>query len=215
MKEIDVNSWKRKAHFECFSKYTNPIVSMSVRLDVTKLLAYSKQTKTSFFTNFVFLVSKCLNEIEEFRTRIKNGKVIIYDAIKPSYIVMNKENVIVTCNTCAPTDYKSFYRQMRSDVENAKNVTDRGSFNHTDDNDLFYMSCMPWVDFITMSNPYDYSDPDATSIPRLAWGKYVLEGKEYKMTLDIAVHHALMDGYPLTQAFVKIQNALNDLSDFS
>lgn len=215
MKEIDVKSWNRKAHFECFSKYTNPIVSMSVRLDVTKLLTFSKRTKTSFFTNFVFLVSKRLNEIEEFRTRIRRGKVVIYDEIKPSYIVMNKENVIVTCNTCAPTDYKSFYKQMRSDVETSKNTTNRGSFNQTDDNDLFYMSCMPWVDFITMSNPYDYANPDATSIPRLAWGKYVLEGEAYKMTLDIAVHHALMDGYPLTQAFVKIQDALNDLSDFS
>ena len=214
MKIIDVETWNRKAHFNCFSKYTNPVFSMSVRLDVSKLLAYSKRTDTSFFTNFVFVVTKCLNELEEFRIRLKNGKVVVYDKIRPSYIVMNKEGVIVTCNTDAPLSYPTFYKAMREDVADAEKVVDRQEFNETDDNDLFYMSCMPWVDFTTMTNPYNYVDEDNTSIPRLAWGKYVKEGDAYKMTLDISAHHALMDGYPLTQAFVKIQKALDDTENF-
>ena len=214
MKIIDVEKWNRKAHFNCFSKYSNPVFSMSVKMDVTDLLAFSKQTKTSFFTNFVFVVTKCLNEIEEFRIRIKNGQVVVYDVIRASYIVMNTQGVIVTCSTDAPLDYGDFYKVMRADVEDAEKVVDRQEFNVTDDNDLFYMSCMPWVDFATMTNPYDYANPDNTSIPRLAWGKYVKDGDRYKMTLDIACHHALMDGYPLTQAFVKIQNALDDIQNF-
>ena len=56
MKEIDVSTWKRKTPYECFSKYSNPVFSMTVRLDVTDLVEFSKRTKTSFFVNFVLIV---------------------------------------------------------------------------------------------------------------------------------------------------------------
>ena len=46
MKEIDVATWKRKAPYENFVNYSNPVFSMTVRLDVTKLVEYSKQTST-------------------------------------------------------------------------------------------------------------------------------------------------------------------------
>ena len=76
MKIIDVEKWKRKSPYNCFKNYTNPIFSMSVRIDVTDLVEYSKKTKTSFFINFLFVVTKCLNGIENFRMRVLDDTLI-------------------------------------------------------------------------------------------------------------------------------------------
>ena len=120
MKEIDVATWKRKAPYENFVNYSNPVFSMTVRLDVTKIVEYSKQTNTSFFINFLFVVTKCLNQIEDFRIRIKDGKVVVYDVITPSYIVRNDNGVIVTKQTEYSSDYKKFYELASKDLVNIK-----------------------------------------------------------------------------------------------
>ena len=35
-----------------------------------------------------------------------------------------------------------------------------------------------------------------------------------KMAFDISAHHALMDGFEMSQGFVSIQNALSDIENF-
>ena len=214
MKEIDVSKWKRKTPYECFSKYSNPVFSMTVRLDVTDLVQLSKRTKTSFFANFLFVVTKCLNSIEDFRLRITDDKVVVYDVITPSYIIMNDNGVIVTNQTEFTEDYKEFYQRVRNDIEEAKQNLGQKSFNKQGQNDVFYISCVRWVDFVGLNNPYNIPDASQTSIPRIAWGKYVEENGRLKMSLDISAHHALMDGFELSQGFISIQNALSNIEEF-
>lgn len=214
MKIIDTDKWKRKAPYECFSKYDNPIFALSTRLDVTKLVRHCKLTGDSFFANVLYVAVKCLNGIEDFRIRIKDGKVVLFDKCDPNYIVINNDGVIVTCRTEYSADYKTFYKSVRSDTEFAKQSTSGVKFSDRAANDVFYVSCLPWLDFVSVINPYDLKDVDSSSIPRLTWGKFTEENGRYKMTMDIAAHHALLDGYPLTQAFALIQNMLDNIENF-
>lgn len=214
MKIIDVEKWKRKSPYNCFKDYTNPIFSMSVRLDVTDIVEYSKKTKTSFFINFLFVVTKCLNRVENFRMRILDDKVVLFPRIDPSYIIMNEEGVIVTANTKFNDNYKEFYSIAKRDVDEAVKVDSRRDFKNSERVDLFYTTCIRWVDFLTMTNPYDLKNANQTSIPRLAWGKYVNENGRLKMTFDIAAHHALMDGYEMSLAFIEIEKALSNIEEF-
>lgn len=214
MKEIDVTTWKRRAPYENFASYSNPVFSMTVRLDVTKIVEYSKRTETSFFINFLFVVTKCLNQIEDFRIRIKDGKVVVYDVITPSYIVRNDNGVIVTKQTEYSSEYKKFYELVSKDIQEARNLLNQQKFNDANKNDLFYMSALSWIDFTSISNPYQVPDAAQTSIPRIAWGKYVNENGKLKMAFDISAHHALMDGYEMSQGFNSIQKAIDDIENF-
>ncbi|MBR5273482.1 MAG: hypothetical protein IKU25_08870 [Clostridia bacterium] len=215
MREIDIEKWERKVHYECFSQYDRPTFSVAVRLDVTKLVEYTRSTGTSYFTNFLYIASRCLNDITEFRLRILDGKVVEYDKISPSFIVMNNDNVIVTCYSELSECYQDFYKHTRENIEKAQIPEKRESFNTVvTKNDVFFVSCLPWIDFVAASNPYNNRDEFATSIPRLLWGKYVREGDRYVMTMDISVHHALMDGYHVSKGFMDIQKALDNVEDF-
>jgi len=213
MKEIDIESWNRRSIYNTFIQYTNPIFSASTRLDVTELHTYSHQTQTSFFANFMFIAVRCLNNIEEFRLRLKGGKVVLYDVINPSFIVKSADGGISTCRVRFSGDYAKFY----ASVKDAKRLAERGqnAFNNSSgDVALYYITCMPWVDLVSFSNPYDLKNVEQSSIPRLMWSKFVDENGRLKMTFDIAVHHALLDGEPVCRAFMSVQNALNSPADF-
>ena len=215
MKEIDINTWKRKALYECFSAYDHPVFNIAVRTDVTNLVEFCKKRELSFFTAFLYVVSACLNGIEDFRLRIMpDGKVVLFDKIDPSFVVMNDCGVIVTCPTPMEDGFSRFYKTARDNIEKARKGDLPPSFNKTDRRDLFYISCMPWADFCAVGNPYNMKDASSTSIPRLTWGRYSSENGRLLMTLDISVHHALMDGLPVTQGFNAVQAALDDIENF-
>lgn len=215
MKEIDISTWKRRLPYENFIGYTNPIFSLSTRLDVTNLHNRCKKEKTSFFTDFLYIVMKCLNSIEDFRLRIVNGKVVLFDVAHPSYIVLSEDDVILSCRTEMKNDYYEFYKNVRADIDNTiKKINYKEKFNTYCKNDCYYVSCLPWTDVVSLNNPYDLKNHENSSIPRLTWSKYNEENGRIKMTMDIAVHHALMDGKAVCEAFNKIQEAIDNIEEF-
>ena len=55
---IDTNTWIRKSQFDFFSTFLNPDYGFNKKIDVTTVLEYSKETKTSFFINFLYVTPK-------------------------------------------------------------------------------------------------------------------------------------------------------------
>ena len=212
MKIIDTEKWNRRVIYNNFIGYSNPIFSISSRLDVTGLHDYCKRRGVSFFTTFTFIVCKCLNGIEEFRLRLKDGDVVLYDVINPSFIVKTADGVIKTCRTKLNDSFAEFYNTARQAQRDAENGA-QSAFND-DDCALFFITCLPWTDVCSFSNPYDLNNPDISSIPRLMWSRFVPENGRLKMTFDISAHHALIDGEPVCRAINAVQDALNDLENF-
>ena len=210
MKIIDIATWDRKTPYENFVRYTNPIFSLSARLDVTNVYKRSKEKGRSFFADFLFLVAASLNRIEGLRLRIdEKGQVVLYDQITPSYIVMQENGVIATCRTSFTLDYEDFYTRVREDLAKKAAMTEvQPEFNRKEEPSVFYTTCLPWLDFVSMSNPYHFEDASASSIPRLSWGKFVEENGRRRLTFDIAAHHALLDGKALCDGFAVMSAAL-------
>lgn len=209
MKEINIEQWSRQSTYECFSNYDHPVFSVATSLDVTELVNYSKERNTSFFTDFLYIVCLTLNQMTQFRYRIVDDKVVEYDVIHPSFVVMNDLMSIVTCHSKASCNYSEFYQNNREAIVSAKH--NKRDFTSPLSNNVFYISCLPWIDFVSMSNPYNFADKEQTSIPRITWGKYTLKDGRYKMTMDISAHHALMDGYHISVAFSSIQDYLDNI----
>lgn len=214
MEIIDLEKWDRKTPYENFVKYQDPVFSMTVRMDVTAVYKYSKKSKTSFFANYLYAVNRSLNSIPDFRLRIKDGKVVLFDEIAPSFIVLNDQGVIQTASVPASNNYTEFYSSVIDKIERVRKGENQKEFNKQGEVGLFYYTAIKWVDFTHLKNPYHYPDKESTSIPRIAWGKIVKVGKRYQMSMDIACHHALLDGYPMALAFNKVQQAIDNFEKY-
>ena len=209
-KTIDLNKWKRKNVYNNFIKYTNPSLSVTSRIDVTGIYKWCKNKNKSFYSTFLYIVTKVMNEIEEFRIRIKKGKIVLFDIVNPNYIVLNNNDVIVPVITPWKEDFLYFYDSTRRDIINARENDKAVSFTDYMPLDCIYFSCLPWIDFTEVSNPYNNDDKDISSIPRVIWGKVVSEDEKFKVALSISVNHALIDGEPVSKAYLKIQKYVDD-----
>lgn len=215
MKIIDVDSWKRKNHYNNFIRYDNPVFSLGTELDVTDLVVFCKAHGRSFFVTFMFLMMKSINEVEEFRIRIVGNDVVMFDKVLPNYIVMADDGVIVTSRSELYDDYATFYDRTRADLEKSKLSSKREAFNFSNNNDCVYISCLPWRAFTSVTNAYNLADKNQTSIPRITWFKYVLDNDgRYKMGFDVAAHHALIDGKPVCDMLNLLQEKLNSVEKY-
>lgn len=113
--------------------------------------------------------------------------------------------------------YPEFYKNVLSIIEKAK-----GEKNTHPENsdlkrtDLLYFSCIPWVDYQSMTlpvitTPYSSDGQTYNIVPCIGWGKYVDENGRYKISMHMKVSHAFVDGKPLADAFNNIQKALDEL----
>ena len=214
MFKIDKSKWKRRETYNNFIKYTNPVFSVGTRLDITELLKYCEEKQKRFFPTFLYFVTQCLNEIEELRTRITGDDVVVFERINPSYIVMLENEELVTCVSQAKEDFAEFYTETEKNIDTVrKNNT--AYFNKETCLDCVYISCLPWTDFTSVINPYNFNDKSGTSIPRITWGKYSENAKgRMEIAIDVSAHHALIDGRQISRFYEKMQETLSEPEGF-
>ena len=209
MKKIDVNSWKGKKHYEWFKKYPAHYYGVTSRLDITKLVNLSKEKKYLFFICMRYFVVKGLNEVEEMRMRIIDDEPFIFDICHPAYAVMTESGVYDNCENDYYDDFEKFYSVTKESISTCKKAfNEEKSYNDLTRFDQFFITCLPWIDFTSLTHPM--INDALKSIPRVCFGKYVLENGKYMIALNIQVTHALVDGYPLSQAFLRIQKLLDE-----
>ena len=91
MKFIDVSTWKRAMHCEVFRNSVQPQYCVTFDVDVTNFLSQIKKRNDSFTFSFVYAVTKCANEIEEFRCRFVDGKPAVFQTIHTSFTYLDKD----------------------------------------------------------------------------------------------------------------------------
>ena len=213
MKEIDLKNWYRYKQYKWFSSFSNPTYGINVELDVTDLVHYVKKENKSFFVCFLYILMKGLNSVEELRIRYVDGKVVLFDDINPAYTVMTEANTFENVTSINYHDFNKFYEETKKDVEKAKHQTKvKETYNEGRTFDEYYITCTPWINFSSLTHPIP-DDKSSQVVPRVCFGKYHLEGDRYKMMLNITVSHEFVDGYPLSQVFINIQNYLDDITN--
>ena len=81
MKKIDLSVWNRSMHYRVFRDSVQPQYCVSFELDITNFLRKIRLKGYSFTFSFVFAVSKCVNEIREFRYRFVDGEPVEFERI--------------------------------------------------------------------------------------------------------------------------------------
>ncbi len=83
---IDIENWERKEFYEHFINQVVCTYSVVVNLDITNLKNHR------LYPAMIWLLTKTVNDIPEFRTSLTSEGLGIYDEMHPMYTVFNKEN---------------------------------------------------------------------------------------------------------------------------
>src|SRR5216684_2776419 len=88
-KYLDLANWARRDLFEFFLGFDKPYFNICARLDITNLLALlRRRSNVSVSLAYHYFALRIANEIEPFRYRLREGKVIVHDVINGGTTVL-------------------------------------------------------------------------------------------------------------------------------
>jgi chloramphenicol O-acetyltransferase type A len=187
---LDIENWSRRELFEFFIGYANPYFNVCVQMDVTEFLTFvgARSTKVSLALHYFAL--RVANEIEPFRYRLKEGKVVIFDSIHGGTTVLLPNESFAYAYFEYQPDFEKFADEMGAAVEAVRTST--GPLKPTMRDDVIYHTTLPWISFTSFMHARTPGRGD--SIPRIVFGKFLQSGGRTMMPISVEVHHALMDG---------------------
>ncbi|WP_163193003.1 chloramphenicol acetyltransferase [Clostridium thermarum] len=206
MKYIDMETWKRKKHFDFFNQFDYPHFNVCANVDITETYNYIKEKQYPFFVSIVYVTSLAANAIKEFKYRIREGQIVEHDLVNPSFTVMAEDEVFSFCTSKFSNDYEAFKTIAANAIERTKNNVSLEDEPAQDD--LLFITSLPWISFTSVTHPIHMNPTD--SVPRIAWGRFFEENGRIKLPLSIQVHHALMDGVHVGQYFNYLQQILDN-----
>lgn len=207
-KIIDRKNYYRKGVFRHFSEDCKCSISMTSRIDITGLVSYSRKTRTKFYLNFLYILSKVMNSREDYRMGYlwQTDELICYDVINPTQYVFHDDT-----ETCTPVyteyseDYKTFYNNANEDIECAKKTREYGldMLNHPNWFDASYIS---WLSSDSLN--IELPDGHLFFAPIINWGRYREENGRLVMPVSVRLNHAIADGYLVANVFRLLQQEI-------
>ena len=200
-KLIDIDNWERKEFYEHFIKEVVCSYSVVVNLDITNL------KNQRLYPAMIWLLTKTVNDMPEFRTSLRKEGLGIYDDMHPMYTIFNKENK----NFCGiwsyfSEDYPTFLKNYEEDTEKYSTSTRYTPKPGTPENS-FNISMTPWLEFTGLNiNVYDDGH---FLLPIFTMGKFFERDGKRMLPLAIQAHHAVCDGYHVGLFVEKLQSYIN------
>jgi chloramphenicol O-acetyltransferase type A len=188
---LDLTTWARREVFEYFVGFDKPYFNICTRLDVTNLLSeLQKRSGASVSLTYHYLALRAANEIEPFRYRLRQGKVLVHDVVHGGTTVLMPNGAF----TLTYFDYEQNFAKFIAGAKRAlyEAQSGDGAFRPRDDDARIHFTTVPWVSFTSISHARNWGRDD--SVPKIAFGKFARENERTLMPFSVEVHHALMDG---------------------
>lgn len=196
-KYIDMETYKRKRHFEYFNSLAYPYVGVTVNVDITGLLKVIKAKNLPFFLTICYCISQSANQIAEFRQRIIDNQIVEYDYCRTSHTVALNDGTYCYCDLNSNCSFEDYISYATQEQERAKH---RNSINEGKNEalDKIFISTLPWLSFTALINP---TPVPADSNPRITWGKYFMQDNKVLLPVSVLCHHALVDGLHISKFY--------------
>lgn len=203
-KFIDKDNWKRKEYFDHYFFNVPCTYSMTVKMDITKII----KKKQKLYPTMLYYITTVVNKYEEFKMTIdEKGRLGMFDTMLPSYTIFHQDTkTFSNLWTEYYCKYEDFCKAYEDDM--LKYANQSGLFvkaNIPENN--FPVSMIPWTSFegfnLNLQKSYDFLQPIFTM------GKYYKENDKILLPLAIQVHHAVCDGFHICRFVNELQELLN------
>ena len=206
MRKIDLAAWPRREAFAFFSPISNPFYSVTFRLDVTKLRAYTKARGLSFYYSLIWLSTRALERVEAFSYALVDGEVVQLESRRPSFTHLKPGSdafqiVTLPCEGSLE-DFCAAAKEKAEKQDFFIDMVGEGV-------DMIFFSCLPWLDVTALTNERNLDVDDA--VPRLAWGKFVEENGRLMLGYSLEVNHRFIDGLHIGQFAEALEQLIGEL----
>lgn len=206
-KILDMEKYYRKDVYRHFTVNCKCSVMITSKIDVTGLLAYSKQTGTKFYINFLYVLAKALNSRDDYKMRYlyPENQLVVFDKINPAHYVFHEDTetfTVVYTEFCE--EYQEFYSRCCADIEQGKQTRAYG----LDGSKLNYFdaSYISWLSYEALH--VELPDGHLHFPPIINWGKYQQENGKLLMPVTVRMNHAVADGYVVSKAFLLLEEEI-------
>ncbi len=204
-KFIDIDTWARKDLFEFFIGFDKPYFNLCTTVEITKLLeSMRNRPGTSVTLAYHYFALLVANEIEPFRYRLRQGKVIVHDVIHGGTTVLQPNESFTFAYFDFDQDFEKFIVAAQRSVDEVKKG--QSPFDPRAADDAIHFTALPWVTFTSFSHARNWQTED--SVPKIAFGKFVKEANRVWLPISVEVHHALMDGVHVGRFINRLEEAL-------
>ena len=199
---IDEKNWERAMHCMVFRESVEPAFCVTFEADITNFRQKVKEQNLSFTLAVVYAVCKCANEIEAFRYRFLDGKVVLFDHIDTAFTYLHQDTGLFKVVNVP------LLGSMQEYVEAAGKIAgdQKEYFTGPLGNDVFQCSPMPWITYTHISHTNSGKKDHAT--PLFDWGKYYEKNGKIVMPVSVQAHHSFVDGIHVGQFVDRLQKYL-------
>ena len=204
--KIDLNNWPRRDYYKYFGSCDDPFFGVVVNADCTKAYDYCKKHDVSFFLYYMHESIKALNQVENFRYRIINGEIWLFDCVHASSTVGRKNHTFGFAFFDFTDDFASFAENAEKKIAEVQEYQGL-KINENTRLDVVHYTTLPWFSFTGFKHEKNIRCEE--SIPKLAFGKFFESQGKKLMPHSINANHGLVDAYHISKYLEYFQEGLN------
>jgi len=209
-KQLIIGNWNRREHFEFFNQFDDPFFGIVAEIDCTNAYNNCKNNSIPFSLYFHYQAIVAVNQTEEFRYRIKNDEIIIFDAIHVTTTIGRDDNTFSFSFIPFTPTLNEFVDLAKIEIYRIKNSSGLGLDDKTGRLDVIHFSTVPWIRFTGITHPLNFKFK--ASIPKITFGRYFHRNDRIIMPVSINAHHGLMDGFHISQFLQLFEQLMNGYS---
>ena len=202
-----VDDYYRREHLEFFARYRYPFYSVTFDLDAAPLKRALDARELPLYLNLSYFVLAAMQGIEDFRYRLLDGKVVLFDRLHPGLVVPAPGGRFSFCALRWDSDVEAFNREARAAMAATSTRVDLTGGTAPN---YVYFTALPKVPFTHFTHVLP--DDPAAGQTQVAFGKLRREGGRLWAPLGLQVNHLFIDGAALGRLVEEAQ-ALFDAAE--
>ena len=200
---IDMENWPRAEVYRLYTEVWGTVTyTLTKKLSVEKLVPYLKERGIKFVPAVMWLVSREVNRIENFRLAIHEGNLGTWEVVHPIFPTLNATQNMTFHSLHHREHFRDFYEAYL--VEQAENRDKTRLWANRIPRNFFMVSIFPWLHFdassMTMHKGRDYHQPF------LAIGQY---NEDWELPVMLMGNHASTDAWHASEFFRGLQEGFD------
>jgi chloramphenicol O-acetyltransferase type A len=205
--KIDTQTWQRREYYEYFGSCDDPFFGIVTNVDCTAAYETCKRLGYSFFVYYMFESIKAINRVENFRYRIIDDEIWLFDRVHASTTVGRPDHTFGFALFEYTEDFDAFRKQAAAEIAEVQKTQGLRANDGAKRLDVIHCTTIPWFSFTGAKHERNFRRGEC--IPKIAFGKFFEHEGKKLLPVSVNANHGLVDGYHVARYLQLFQEGLD------